>query len=136
MRTPLVEDALTAAVRERGTLAGAVFHSDHGTVYTSRAYAALCEKLRVTQSMGTIGSSADNAPAESFTASLKRELLAGAHAFPDQASAYRAVFRWANRYNTAAVTPRSGTSHLTPTKPPRSLPLRKRHKQSSTMSKN
>jgi transposase InsO family protein len=32
MRTELVEDALTAAARERGTLAGAIFHSDHGSV--------------------------------------------------------------------------------------------------------
>ncbi|WP_167536980.1 integrase core domain-containing protein [Pseudarthrobacter phenanthrenivorans] len=31
---------------------------------------------------------------------VKRELLAGRSAFPDQATAYRAVFRWANRYNT------------------------------------
>ncbi|GAB3191616.1 hypothetical protein GCM10027061_19760 [Nesterenkonia suensis] len=53
------------------------------------------------QSMGAIGSSADNALAESVNATLKRELLEGAPTFPDQATAYRAVFRWANRYNTA-----------------------------------
>lgn len=100
MRTELVEDALKAAARERGTLAGAIFHSDHGSVYTSGAYVELCKDLKVTQSMGAIGSSADNAAAESFNATLKRELLAGRAAFPDQASAYRAVFRWANRYNT------------------------------------
>jgi len=100
MRTPLVEDALKAAARERGSLAGAIFHSDHGSVYTSKAYAELCEKLKVTQSMGAIGTSADNALAESFNATLKREILAGATVFPDQATAYRAVFRWANRYNT------------------------------------
>ena len=32
MRTELVEDALRAAARDRGSLAGAVFHSDHGSV--------------------------------------------------------------------------------------------------------
>ena len=100
MRTELVEDALKAAWRERGSLRGAVFHSDHGSVYTSKAYAALCEQFGVAQSMGAVGSSADNALAESFNATLKRELLDGAAAFPDQATAYRAVFRWANRYNT------------------------------------
>ena len=31
MRTELVEDALKAACRDRGSLAGAVFHSDHGS---------------------------------------------------------------------------------------------------------
>lgn len=39
MRTELVEDALRAAAATRGNLAGAVFHSDHGSVYTSKAYA-------------------------------------------------------------------------------------------------
>ncbi len=100
MRTELVEDALRAAARERGSLAGAIFHSDHGSVYTSKAYARLCTRLMVTQSMGKVGTSADNSLAESFNAALKRELLEGRAAFPDQATAYRAVFRWANRYNT------------------------------------
>ncbi|KOS53044.1 integrase [Rhodococcus rhodochrous KG-21] len=100
MRTELVEDAMRAAWRERGSLRGTVFHSDHGSVYTSKAYAALCEQLGVTQSMGAIGSSADNALAESFNATLKREILAGYATFGDQSTAYRAVFRWANRYNT------------------------------------
>ena len=100
MRTELVEDALKAAWHERGTLAGAVFHSDHGSVYTSKSYAALCEQLGVRQSMGAVGSSADNALAESLNAALKRELLEGRAAFPDAPPASRAVFRWANRYNT------------------------------------
>ncbi len=100
MRTELVEDALRAAARDRGSLAGAIFHSDHGSVYTSKAYGTLCKQFRVTQSMGAIGTSADNSLAESFNAALKRELLEGRAAFPDQATAYRTVFRWANRYNT------------------------------------
>ncbi|SJN07942.1 Mobile element protein [Leucobacter sp. 7(1)] len=100
MRVGLVEDALRAAARDRGTLAGAIFHSDHGSVYASKAYAALCEQLNIVQSMGAVGTSADNSLAESFNATLKRELLEGQAAFPDQATAYRAVFRWANRDNT------------------------------------
>ena len=100
MRTELVEDALKAAWHERGSLVGTVFHSDHGAVYTSKAYAQLCTDLGVTQSMGAIGSSSDNALAESFNAALKRELLEGRAGFPDAPTAYRAVFRWANRYNT------------------------------------
>src|SRR5699024_10585015 len=100
MRSELVEDTLTDAARERGSLAGAIFHSDHGSVYTSKDFVAHCASLGVRQSMGAIGSSADNALAESFNAALKRELLAGRPAFPDQATAYRAVFRWAARYNT------------------------------------
>lgn len=100
MRTELVADALKAAARDRGTPDGAIFHADHGSVYTSKAYAALCSNLGVIQSMGAIGSSADNALAESFNATLKRETLAGARAFPDQRTARRTIFRWAHRYNT------------------------------------
>ncbi len=73
MRTSLVEDALKAAAATRGSLAGAVFHSDHGSVYTSKDYAHLCADLGVTQSMGAVGTSADNALAESFNATLKRD---------------------------------------------------------------
>ena len=100
MRTDLIAAALTDAHATRGSLAGAVFHADHGAQYTSRAYAELCSQLGVVQSMGAIGSSADNALAESFNATLKRELLAGAAAWPDELSCRRDLFRWATRYNT------------------------------------
>ena len=100
MRTDLVATALLDAAATRGGLAGAVFHADHGAQYTSRAYAELCRSLGVTQSMGAVGSSADNALAESFNATLKRELLHGAAAWPDELSCRRDLFRWATRYNT------------------------------------
>lgn len=99
MRTELVADALTAAARERGSLAGAIVHHDHGAQYTSKAYADLCQRLGVTLSMGAVGSSADNALAESFNASLKRETLQGAHAWPTERDARLTVFRWVGRYN-------------------------------------
>lgn len=100
MRTSLVEDALNAAHATRGTLNGAVFHSDRGSVYTSHDYARLCDRLGVTQSMGTVGTSADNALAESFNATLKREVLQDAACWPDAATCRREVFRWLVRYNT------------------------------------
>ena len=100
MRVDLVADALTAAHRARGSLAGAIFHSDHGSVYTSKTYATLCSTLGVTQSMGAVGSSADNALAESFNATLKREVLQDATTWPDELTCRRQVFRWLVRYNT------------------------------------
>ena len=100
MRTDLIADALTDALATRGSLTGAIFHADHGAQYTSRAYAQLCTQFGVVQSMGAIGSSADNALAESFNATLKRELLAGAAAFSDELTCRREVFRWTTRYNT------------------------------------
>ena len=100
MRTELVADALLAARRERGTLAGAVFHTDHGAQYTSKAFAELCDHVGVTRSMGEVGSSADNALAESFNATLKRETLQGAARWDTAPDARLAVFRWITRYNT------------------------------------
>lgn len=99
MRTELVGDALEAAAGIRGSLKGAVFHSDHGSQYTSRVFADLCAGLEVTQSMGTVGTSADNALAEAFNASLKRETLQGAERWESAREAHLAVFRWITRYN-------------------------------------
>ncbi|WP_166139951.1 IS3 family transposase [Nocardioides ochotonae] len=100
MRTELVEDALKAAAATRGSLKGAIFHSDHGSVYCSKAYAKLCRKLGVTQSMGAVGSSADNALAESFNATMKREVLQDAACWNGELTCRRQVFRWLVRYNT------------------------------------
>src|SRR5699024_5811950 len=77
MRTDLVETALREAAATRGSLKGATFHSDRGSVYTSKTYAKVCAELGVRQSMGAVGCSADNALAEAFNATMKRELLAG-----------------------------------------------------------
>ena len=68
MRTDLITDALKDTAATRGSLSGAIFHGDHGAQYTSRAYAELCIKLGVRQSMGAVGSSTDNALAEFFNA--------------------------------------------------------------------
>lgn len=54
----------------------------------------------MTQSMGAVGTSADNSLAESFNAILKREVLQDDHSWPDEASCRRQVFRWLVRYNT------------------------------------
>ncbi len=99
MRTELVVDALAAAVRIRGgEVAGVVFHSDHGGQYGSAAFARACEAFGVRRSMGAVGSSADNALAESFFASLKREVLP-AGGWAGLAQARLAVFRWLVFYN-------------------------------------
>ncbi|WP_370093214.1 IS3 family transposase [Streptacidiphilus sp. MAP12-20] len=112
MRTDLVADALRMAAATRGGLDGAVFHSDHGAQYGSRAFAELCSDLGVTQSMGAVGSSADNAACESFHASLKRETLQGAGNFGDPVGCRRTVFAWLTRYNTRRR--HSANGHLSP----------------------
>lgn len=90
----------------------AIFHSDHGAQYGSRAFADLCSDLGVTRSTDTVGSSADNAACESFHASLKRETLQGARDFGDPATCRRTVFVWLTRYNTRRR--HSANGHLSP----------------------
>ncbi|MFJ8113094.1 IS3 family transposase [Streptomyces sp. NPDC096132] len=112
MRTGLVADALQMAVPTRGGLDGAVFHSDHGAQYGSRAFAGLCDQLGVTRSMGAVGTSADNAACESFHASLKRETLQGSRDYGDASTCRRTVFAWLARYNTRRR--HSANGHLSP----------------------
>jgi transposase InsO family protein len=101
MRTELVADALKAAARVRGgNLRGAIFHSDNGAQYASKEFAVLCHHLGVLRSRGAAGTSADNAAAESFNASMKRETLQGAKRWPTARAARLAVFAWVTRYNT------------------------------------
>jgi putative transposase len=94
MRTDLVADALTMAVATRGgAVDGVVFHSDRGSQYTSAAFGQLCDQLGVTQSMGATGVCWDNAAAESFFGTLKRE-LAHRRRWASRADARRDLMRW------------------------------------------
>ncbi|STC50283.1 transposase [Corynebacterium jeikeium] len=81
-------------------LTGLFFHSDHGSVYTSQAFRDHCAQLGVRQSMGAVGTSADNALAESFNATLKREVLRDRKVFDNPIICRQEVFRWCMRYNT------------------------------------
>ena len=77
MRTDLVSMALHAAVRRRGhrIRAGIIFHSDRGSQYTSADFGKVCALYKIRQSMGRTGVCWDNAAAESFFGTLKRELI-------------------------------------------------------------
>jgi transposase InsO family protein len=76
MEASLVAEALRAAVNRRGgNVRGVIFHSDRGSQYTSNVFSKVCESLGVRQSMGRTGICFDNAAAESFFATLKRELV-------------------------------------------------------------
>ncbi len=94
MRAVLVGDALDEAVGVRGgDVAGVVFHSDRGTQYTSAEFAELCERHGIVQSVGRTGVCWDNAPAESFLATLKKELV-HRRAFRSRAEARIAIRHW------------------------------------------
>jgi putative transposase len=99
MRTELVADALKMAAGARNALtAGIIFHGDRGSQYLSGEYRQLLAELEMAQSVGRTGVCWDNAVAESFWSSLKRELV-HRYRFADRASARRAIFRWFHTYN-------------------------------------
>ena len=64
------------AVNARGgDSAGVVAHSDHGSQYTSVVYGGYAKQSGIDLSMGSIGDPWDNALAETFFATLEKELL-------------------------------------------------------------
>ena len=75
MRTSLVLDALQMALDRRRPPAGVIFHSDRGTQYTSQEFADFCRKNDIRRSLGRTGVCWDNAVAESFFATYKKELI-------------------------------------------------------------
>ncbi|SCG74836.1 Transposase InsO and inactivated derivatives [Micromonospora inositola] len=100
MRTSLVIDALDAAVAARGgRVDDVIFHSDRGAQYSSGDFADACRRHGVRRSMGRIGSSYDNALAEAFFATCKRELDVDRRRWATEADARRDVFRWIAFYN-------------------------------------
>jgi putative transposase len=103
MRTELVLDALGMAVDARGgAVAGVIGHADRGSQYTSNDYLDFCHRHQIRPSVGRTGVCWDNAVAESFWESLKRECLQG-RVFATRAEARRAIFRWINWYNTTRL---------------------------------
>jgi transposase InsO family protein len=75
MRTDLVVDALQMAARNHRLEPGCVFHSDHGSQYTSGEFRATLKGLDMRPSLGRTGICFDNALAESFNGVLKTELV-------------------------------------------------------------
>ena len=103
MRTELVLDALGMAVAARGgesAVAGVIAHADRGSQYTSNDYIDYCQDpaRQMRPSVGRTGVCWDNAVAESFWESLKRECVHG-RVFATRAEARQAIFRWINWYN-------------------------------------
>ena len=114
MRTELVLDALNMAVGARGgdsAVEGIISHADRGSQYTSNDYLEYCEGLKLLPSVGRTGVCWDNAVAESFWASLKRECLLG-RSFATRAEARQAIFRWINWYNMSRL--HSSLGHVPP----------------------
>ncbi len=75
MRTELVVDALQMALTRRRPGPGLVHHSDQGSQFVSLAFGQQARDAGIAVSMGSRGDCFDNAVAESFFATLKKELV-------------------------------------------------------------
>ena len=76
MREGLVIDALRMAVRRRRPDPGVIHHSDKGSQYVSLGFGQACTRAGISRSMGgSVGDCYDNAVAETFFATLKKELV-------------------------------------------------------------
>jgi putative transposase len=92
LRTELILQSLQMAVTQRQP-SGVIHHSDRGCQYTSYAFGKRCLEAGIMPSMGSVGDAYDNAMAESFFASLEREVLSR-RSFKSHAEARMAIFEW------------------------------------------
>ena len=100
MGTELVIDALSMAFAKRSPEPGVIFHSDRGRQYTSGDFAELARANGIVLSVGRKGECWDNAVAESFFATIKRELIE-TRAWPTRAGLRSAIFEYIEGwYNT------------------------------------
>ncbi len=75
MRSELVVDALEMALHRRRPNPGLICHSDQGSQFVSLAFGQKARDAGIAVSMGSTGCAYDNAVAESFFATLKKELV-------------------------------------------------------------
>ena len=75
MTSELTLRALYMAIRRCQPSPGLIHHSDQGSQYTSDDYQAVLADHHILPSMNGVGSWYDNAPMESFFATLKSELV-------------------------------------------------------------
>lgn len=112
LRTELVLDALTMAIRHRQPAAGVSHHADHGGQSTSLAFSQRLKEAGLLPSMGSVGDCCANAVGESFFAPLKVERL-HRPVWPPRAAALLAIFEsievWDNRQRR-----QSSLGYLTP----------------------
>jgi putative transposase len=93
MRQELVIDALQMAVARRRPEPGLIHHSDQGGQFVSLGFGQACAKAGIARSMGSRGDCWDNAVAESFFATLKKELIRR-QSWPTRAALRTAVFEY------------------------------------------
>ena len=93
LRTELALEALHLALTSRRPGPGLIHHTDRGCQYTATAYQQVLGAHGIAPSMSRTGNCYDNALAESFFATLKRELI-DTQPWPTRRMARQAIFEW------------------------------------------
>ena len=93
LRAELTCDALQMAIDRRRPAPGLICHSDRGVQYACSAYRKLLDDHGLLCSMSRSGDCWDNAPAESFFATLKGEVI-DMHSFATRQQAQAAIFEF------------------------------------------
>ena len=102
MRAELVTDALAMALAHRRPEPGLIRHSDQGSQFVSLAFGQQARDAGIAQSMGSRGDCFDNAVAESFFATLKKELI-HRRSWPTKPSSHRGLRLHRSRSTTASA---------------------------------
>jgi transposase InsO family protein len=97
LRSDLVLDALRQALRSRRGVAGAIFHSDRGSQYSSTAFRSALARAGLRQSMSARANPYHNAWTESFIGTLKHEMLQNG-CFESFADAKSELFNYIEAY--------------------------------------
>lgn len=91
MSAQLVVDALEMGLSRRRPEEGLIHHSDRGAQYVALLFTASCKEAGIETSMGSKGCAYDNSAAESFFATLKKDLI-HRQSWPTKEEARRAIF--------------------------------------------
>jgi transposase InsO family protein len=110
LKSSLVIEAIKDACEEK-TQEEVILHSDRGVQYASSETIEVIKQFGLTRSMSRRGNCYDNAFAESFFSSLKKELL-GEVNFNDHYEAKMAIADYINWYNTKRL--HSSLGYLSP----------------------
>jgi len=108
MKKELAIRALLNAQARHNLKPGVIFHSDRGSQYTSKDFVETLKLYGLKQSFSRVGEPGDNAWAESFFATLKKECIHFRH-FATREELRQAVFAWIEGfYNGRRVQARLG----------------------------
>lgn len=89
----MVSDALKMGLRRRSVADGMIIHSDQGIQYASDEFRQVLKAFKIVQSMSRKGDCWDNSVAESFFATIKRELI-DRHSWISKLQVKEAIVEW------------------------------------------